>query len=410
MDIGSSTSHVMLARLVLQRLADALSSRYVVVERAVLAHSPIVRTPIRDGLIDTVALERLVEETYASAGITRDDVDTGAVILTGVALERPNARAIDELFAAQGGRFVCATAGHRLEAILSAHGSGAVARSRAHGNVVLVIDVGGGTTKLALCDRGLIAGTSAIGVGARHVPLPVERMADAIADAARGRATGLELLPPIPSAPVPDEIVFAGGVSEHLYGRDRTAYGDQGIALADAIRARSLPAPIVPGAEGIRATVVGASQFSVQLSGSTIFLSDPRALPLRGVPVVRAPLDGLAAAVAARDERTGPLALAIPWQGTPRHAEIRALAEAIRDAAAGRSPLVIALDFDVAHTLGRILVDELGIGGTLVVIDGLDLRELDYVDIGEVVRPAGVVPVVIKSLVFATDQPPSTTG
>ncbi|HET7700048.1 MAG TPA: ethanolamine ammonia-lyase reactivating factor EutA [Candidatus Limnocylindria bacterium] len=401
-DIGSSTSHVMLARLVLQRLADALSSRYVVVERTVIARSPIVLTPIRDGLIDTQALEHLVEATYAAAGITRDDVDTGAVILTGVALERPNARAIDELFAAQGGRFVCATAGHRLEAILSAHGSGAVARSRARDNVVLAVDIGGGTTKLALCDRGRIVAASAIGVGARHVALPVERMADAVVDASCGRATGLELLPPIPAAPVPDEILFAGGVSEHLYGRDGESHGDQGLALAAAIRARSFPAPIVEGAEGIRATVVGASQFSVQLSGSTIFLSDAHVLPLRGVPVVRAPLEGLARAVAARDEREGPLALAIAWRGAPRHAQIRALGEAIRDAAAGRTPLVVALDLDVAHTLGRILVEELGHRGALVVIDGLDLRDLDYIDIGEVVRPAGVVPVVIKSLIFAS--------
>lgn len=400
-DVGSSTSHVMLARLVLQRLADALSSRYVVVERTVIARSPIVLTPVRDGLIDTQSLARLVEETYAAAGIAPDDVDTGAVILTGVALERPNARAIDELFAAQGGRFVCATAGHRLEAILTAHGSGAVARSRVRSNVVLAIDVGGGTTKLALCDRGLIVGTSAIAAGARHVPLPVERMADAIAAAARGEVTGLELLPPIPGHPAPDEIVFAGGVSEHLYGRDREGHGDQGLALADAIRARSFPAPLVEGAEGIRATVVGASQFSVQLSGSTIFLSDPSALPLRGVPVVRASPEGLRAAVAARDEHDGALALAIPWEDRPRHAAIRALAEAIRDAAAGRSPLVVALDRDIAHTVGRVLIDELGVTGTLVVIDGLDLRELDYIDIGEVVRPAGVVPVVIKSLVFA---------
>lgn len=399
-DIGSTTSHVMLARLVLQRLADALSSRYVVVARKVLGRSPVVITPIRDGLIDTAVLERLVDDTYRAAGLARDDVDTGAVILTGVAVERPNARAIDELFAAQGGRFVCATAGPRLEAILSAHGSGGVARSRTRNGVVLVVDVGGGTTKLALCDRGRVVATSALRVGARHVPLPVPRMADAVADATRGRVTGLELLPPIPQRPAPDVIVFAGGVSEHVYGRDRTDHGDAGIALADAIRSRVLSAPIVEGAEGIRATVVGASQFSVQLSGGTIFVSDPEALPLRGVPVVRAPLDRLVAAVAARDERAGPLALAIDWKEEPRHDAIRVLGERIRDAASGRRPLVVALEADVAHTLGRVLVTELGIDGPLVVIDGLELRDLDYVDVGAVLRPAGVVPVVIKSLVF----------
>ncbi len=399
-DIGSSTSHLMLARLRLQRRADALSSRYVVVERTVIGRSPIIDTPVRDGLIDTAALDRLVSDTYAAAGLVPADVDTGAVILTGVATGRPNARAIDEHFAAKGGGFVCATAGHGLEAILSAHGSGGVARSRAKGNVVLAIDVGGGTTKLALVDRGEIVSVSAIGAGARHVPLPVERMADAIAEAAHGRATGLELLPPLATSPSPDEVLFSGGVAEHYYGRDRTAHGDQGVALADALRARHFPAPVIDGGEGIRATVVGASQFSVQLSGATIFVSDPSALPLRGVPVVRADTAGVAAAVALRDDKDGALAIAIRWSGEPRHDAIRALAERIRDAAGAHRPLVVALDADVAHTLGRVLRDELGVAGPLVVIDGLELRELDYIDVGTLVRPSGVVPVVIKSLVF----------
>jgi ethanolamine utilization protein EutA len=194
--------------------------------------------------------------------------------------------------------------------------------------------------------------------------------------------------------------MFAGGVSEHLYGRDRTSHGDRGVELADALRTRALPGVVVPGAEGIRATVVGASQFSVQLSGSTIFVSDATALPIRGVPVVRAPAGGLAEATARRDERDGPLALAVPWTGEPRHAAIRELAERIRDAAGARRPLVVALDADIAHTLGAVLRDELGVDGTLIVVDGLELRDLDYVDIGAVVQPAGVVPVIIKSLVF----------
>jgi ethanolamine utilization protein EutA len=67
------------------------------------------------------------------------------VILTGVALERANAPRIAQLFADEGGRFVCASAGHNLEALLAAHGSGSVARS-ADGEVVLNVDVGGGTT------------------------------------------------------------------------------------------------------------------------------------------------------------------------------------------------------------------------------------------------------------------------
>jgi ethanolamine utilization protein EutA len=213
----------------------------------------------------------------------------------------------------------------------------------------------------------------------------------------------LDLLPHVPETPRPDEIVLSGGVSEHFYGRDTSAHGDQGLALARALEARQarLPAPIVEGSEGIRATVVGASQFTVQLSGSTIFVSSPDALPVRNVPVVRSEMGALATAVTAIDG-TGAIALAIPWRGAPQHGALRTLGEAILAAAGARRPLVVALDADVAHTLGRILVDELGATGPLIVVDGLDLRDLDYIDIGEVVRPAGVVPVVIKSLVFAT--------
>jgi ethanolamine utilization protein EutA len=402
-DIGSTTSHVMLARLRLQRLADALSSRYVVVERDVIHRSPILLTPFKaDGPIDVESLERFVATAYDAAGLRADDVDTGAVILTGAALERTNARAMDELFAAHGGRFVCATAGHRLEAILAAHGSGAVARSRERGTTVLNIDVGGGTTKLALCVAGVVQVASALAVGSRHVPMPVAEMADAIVTAASGRGTSRDLLPPLPETPRPDEIIFSGGVSEHFYGRDRTAHGDQGLALARALEERRarLPAQVVEGSEGIRATVVGASQFTVQLSGGTIFVSSSDALPVRNVPVVRAEVAALATA-AASIEGAGPLALAIPWRGAPQHKVLRALGEAILAATGSHRPLVVALDADVARTLGRILVDELRATGALIVVDGLDLRDLDYIDIGEIVRPAGVVPVIIKSLVFA---------
>jgi ethanolamine utilization protein EutA len=379
----------------------------VVVERTVIHRSPILLTPFRsDGLIDTASLEKFVNEEYRAAHLGHDDVDTGAVILTGAALERPNAKAIDELFATHGGKFVCATAGHRLEAILAGHGSGAVARSRDRDSVVLNIDVGGGTTKLALCVRGAILAASAIRVGARHATAPVPEMADAIVAAARGETTSFDLLAPIPSASRPDEVVLSGGVSEHYFGRDLENHGDRGIELATAIAKRrgSFAAPIMAGAEGIRATVVGASQFSVQLSGSTIFVSPDAKLPLRNVPVVRAAHTGsLRRAVSESGRAAGALALAIPWRGEPTYAAVRTLAEAVRDAAVGHRPLVVALDGDVAHTLGAILTDELGVPGPLVIVDGLDLRELDYVDIGEVVRPAGVVPVIIKSLVFGSE-------
>src|SRR3982074_2287928 len=125
-DVGSSTSHLLFAKLHLQRLTQSLSSRFVVVHREVLHKTPILLTPYRpDGLIDVQALEHFVHAAYAEAGLTPDDIDTGAVILTGAALERANARAVAELFAGAGGKFVCASAGHNLEGILAAPAAGA---------------------------------------------------------------------------------------------------------------------------------------------------------------------------------------------------------------------------------------------------------------------------------------------
>ena len=130
-DVGSSTSHLMFAKVHLQRLAEALSSRFVVVSREILWKSPILLTPYRpDSSIDADALGTFIDEAYASAGLAKDDIDTGAVVLTGEALKRANARAIADLFAMDSGKFVCASAGHNLEAVMAAHGSGAVKLSK----------------------------------------------------------------------------------------------------------------------------------------------------------------------------------------------------------------------------------------------------------------------------------------
>src|SRR3984885_6910270 len=131
-DIGSSTSHLLFARILFQRQRRRLSDQFVVVDRAIEWRSPILLTPfLPDGTIDADRLSDFVRDCYEQAGLKRRDVDTGAVILTGEAVKRKNAQLIDELFASESGKFVCATAGHRLECILAAHGSGAAALAQA---------------------------------------------------------------------------------------------------------------------------------------------------------------------------------------------------------------------------------------------------------------------------------------
>ena len=149
-DIGSSTSHLMISKLVMSRRSTEMSSEFEVVFRDIVYKSPILLTPYSDpDTIDTETLGNFVTTSYAEAELEPDDIDTGAVICTGEAVRKHNSEAIIRMLAAAGGRFVCATAGPNLEGILGAHGSGAAARSlkiRAGMNV----DMGGGTSKIAI--------------------------------------------------------------------------------------------------------------------------------------------------------------------------------------------------------------------------------------------------------------------
>jgi ethanolamine utilization protein EutA len=463
-DIGSSTSHLLFARVALQRQSQGLSSRFVVVGREIIHRSPILLTPfLRDGTIDARALGDFIGSCYREAGMTPGDIDSGAVILTGEAIKRKNARAIDELFAADAGKFVCATAGHKLECRLAAHGSGAVALSKARNACILHADIGGGTTKLALIDRGAIAGLSAFAVGGRLVatdadgawtridqsaelvaadlgvapspqtladPAIRERIARRLAGVAAdfildgpldALAQSLLLTERLPRACAPTAVTVSGGVAEYLFGHERAEFGDIAKLLADALAAelgRRSALPLIDPGQGIRATVIGASQFTVQVSGKTIYLPDPYVLPVHNVPVIRVELssDGaidqprLSASIRAglqeiELERNPRVAVAFSWRGDPEHARLKAAGEGIFQALAPLADrvklLLLMIDGDVGKTLGRILQRELGWPGKIVSIDGMELHELDYVDVGALIAPPGVVPVVIKSLLFA---------
>ena len=410
-DIGNSTSHLMFASVRLQRKTQALSSQFVVVERRVLWKSPILMTPfLADGTIDAAALGRFVAKCHEEAGLAPADVDTGAVILTGEAIKRVNARAIADVFAAEAGKFVTASAGHQLECVLAAHGSGAVAMSRERGCAVLNVDIGGGTTKLALVSQGEVLSVCAFEVGARVQRFDPDTLADIViayirGEAPKGNARQVLLTEPLVRTVEPDLVTFSGGVSEYIYGREQRDFGDAAKAIAArvaaAFREGRIAIPLATPREGIRATVIGASQFTVQVSGKTIHVGRGARLPLRNVPVVA--LDGFDPASL---DAEGPIAIAIRWHGDPEYRRLRALAERITGlfpsaSAATRSALVLVIDGDVGRSLGHILEDELAHARPVLSIDGIQLRSFDYVDIGEVIRPADVVPVVVKSLIFA---------
>jgi len=467
-DIGSSGTQVIFSRINLRRLGEDLSSRYVVASRETLFQSGVALTPYRsEEHIDERKLGDIIDAAYHAAHIDPADIDTGAVILTGEALRRENAKAIAGIIAEKGGEFVCATAGHHMEAMLAAYGSGAATISNAEDKRILNIDIGGGTTKLAVVERGKAVATAAVHVGGRlqvvdadgrivrldpagkyharragfawsrgdavtaaELDTVADGMADTLIAALATRplppdVAHLYLTDPIADFGAIDGIMFSGGVGEYVYGREDRDFGDMGRRLGRAIRRRidagALPWRLLPAGECIRATALGASEYSVQLSGNTSYISAPAALlPRRNLQVLQPdyPLaeaidpDAVAAAIRRHlvafdvaDDRE--VALALRWQGAPAYERLAGFAEGIRRGLASRivarQVIYIMLDGDIAQTLGAILREELDVASDILVIDGVVLMDFDYIDLGRIRLPSNTVPVTIKSLVFSED-------
>jgi ethanolamine utilization protein EutA len=465
-DIGSSGTQVIFSRVHMRRLGEDLSSRYYVAARETLFASPVALTPYEsEHRIDEAALSAIINQAYASAGLASADIDTGVVILTGEALRRENAGPIAGVIAGRGGDLVCASAGHHMEAMLAAYGSGSAAVSHDHHQRILNIDIGGGTTKLAVAQDGRVTATAALDVGGRLLVVDdagritrldpagrlharragfdwqcgdvieladLDQVAGAMADAVvaavtqwplSGEVANLFLTDPIDIGTI-DGVMFSGGVGEYVYQREPRDFGDLGRrlghAIADRVASHRLPWPLLPAGECIRATALGASEYSVQLSGSTSFISDPGSLlPRRNLKVLRPnyrsddaiDADALASAIAAHvvafDATQEDVALALAWRGAPSHVRLAAFADGIARGLAGHiaegRPLFLMLDGDVAQTLGAILRDELAIKNELLVIDGVVLWDFDYIDLGRIRLPSNTVPVTIKSLVFNQD-------
>jgi ethanolamine utilization protein EutA len=258
-----------------------------------------------------------------------------------------------------------------------------------------------------------------------------EGMADALVAALTARPSRpaiaqLYLTDPIEDFGRIDGVMFSGGVAEYIYQREDRDFGDMGARLGNALRRRissgGLPWPVLPAGECIRATALGASEYSVQLSGSTSYISQAGALlPRRNLQVLQPPyvcedvIDAQKVANAIRDHIAAfdladgerEIALAFRWQGVPAHERLFAFAQGIKrglsDRIARGQPLFVMLDGDVAQTLGAILREELQVESEILVIDGVVLWDFDYIDLGRIRMPSNTVPVTIKSLVFSED-------
>ena len=464
-DIGSSTTHTIFSQLILRREGAGLSAKFVVTNRDVLYRSPIMLTPYSSGTaIDTEAVQKFIETSYNEAGFTPDDIDTGAVVITGEALKKENAQPILEYFSEESGRFICASAGPMDEALLAAFVSGAVGISKSHSNSVLDVDMGGGTTKISLIKGGEIAQMVAVEIGARliayddsmtitRVEQPARtimkalgheievgeklteslreefaiKMADILFDVLSGGTVdpltasllltdGLE----VNSLEDVDHIVYSGGVSEYVYDRTQDVYGDIGpwFGKEVSVRSKSIlkPGVLITPSEGIRATVIGAGEYTLQASGSTSYISTHDVLPVRGIQVARAFIykeqtseemkAALLAGVGKYDlsELPPTMVLAMSIEGQPDYTYIRKLAESIVSITSkehASAPVFLVVDVDVAKSLGGIIKEEIGLDRAVIAIDGIEVGDLDYVDVGKPMGASEVIPVTVKSLVFS---------
>jgi ethanolamine utilization protein EutA len=221
-------------------------------------------------------------------------------------------------------------------------------------------------------------------------------------------------------------VMFSGGVGEYVYEREARDFGDLGLRFGRALRRRiaagKLPWPILPAGECIRATAIGASEYSVQLSGNTVYISNPGALlPRKNLQVLQpdisleGDIDAARVTQAIRrhfasfdlKEGEAEVALAFRWAGPPSYARLAALGRGIVEALPmtllEARPVYLVLDGDIGHSLGALLKEEWTVASDVLVIDGVSLWDFDYVDLGRVRMPSYTVPVTIKSLVFGED-------
>lgn len=350
-DVGTTTSQVVASRLsVANRARAGTVPRLDVESREVLYQGEPTLTPLTgDDAIDVDALLEVIRGEYRAAGIRPEQVETGAVIITGETARTRNAEAILAGLSDLAGDFVVTVAGPHIESQIAGRGSGAAEWSARHYATVVNVDIGGGSANAALFRNGRHLASAATMVGGRQavvdpvsgtlvhlkhagrelvraagLPLAVGRpvsladlrrltdlMADIVVDLVLGRTSQLgdlvALTPPLELDGPPAGFFISGGVGAAYYDdlpattlAEVARYGDVGPLLARSLKENPRWQQLVvhQPTQTQRATVLGAASQQVTLSGSTIWAEEEH-LPLRNLPVVE---PGLARAADGLDD------------------------------------------------------------------------------------------------------------
>lgn len=465
-DVGTSTTQLVFSRIAMENTSGYFSVPHIsVTSKEVIYKSDIYLTPLKtDKLINGEAIREIVAGEYKKAGYRPEDVDTGAVIVTGESSRKENAEEVLHNLSSFAGDFVVSTAGPDLESVIAGKGSGAYKYSIDNDCTVINMDIGGGTANIVVFDCGDAVSKTCYDIGGRLIKLDqngtvtyISPSATKIAAAAgvslrAGERCGKETLQAVtdkmalllaesislappeallgaiqsPESSKPEytgrkiaKIFFSGGVADCIdHDYEDFAFGDIGVLLGRSIKKSLLyqSGLCAAGSETIRATVVGAGSYTTTISGSTVAYA-AEILPLKNIPALKLSMEeqqkcfgGDSAFLTEKmrwfmkESSCECFALAMHGEENPGYGEVKALAkclaESFSNVLSDGIPALVVIEQDMAKALGLFLESELGSNHRLVCIDSIKVEQGDYLDMGRGVMGGLVIPVVVKTLLF----------
>ncbi|MGJ1060917.1 ethanolamine ammonia-lyase reactivating factor EutA [Enterococcus faecalis] len=462
-DLGTSTTQLVLSELTVENFASAFTvPRISISDKKVIYRSDIIFTPLlNQSEIDAEPIKAFVAEQYRQAGIHKQDIQMGAVIITGETARKSNANNVLRALSGYAGDFVVATAGPDLESIIAGKGAGAQTYSETKRKPVVNLDIGGGTTNLAVFKDGEVIDTACFDIGGRLIKLDQQQKITYIAPKIQeiinkkglilhlgDQATEQNLLPiiselvavlensiglgtqspfyqllvtnhPLRKGEELPIVTFSGGVADCLNTTSTNLfkYGDIGLLLGKYLRKSLIfsEKEVLESAETIRATVVGAGSHTAEISGSTIAYRE-QILPVKNIPILKLAQEDETLTVTElgqriqeklnwhRIEETPQIALAIRGMNNPTFADIQrygqGIVEGLANLVAEQIPIIVMVDEDMAKALGHALSAHLPKDYPFICLDSVKVENGDYVDIGLPVAEGAVLPVIVKTLVF----------
>ena len=462
-DIGSSTSHLVFSRLTLNRERSFTnpSNRFMLVDREILYESDIIFTPLLDRFtIDVEAIVEFCEDEYRKAGFTPEMVDTGAVIVTGETAKKQNADEIVRKLSSASGKFVSAVAGPNYESVLGAMGSGTVELSNTTNRTIMNVDIGGGTSNIAISSKGHVHSTSCINIGGRLLGIDKDfkiwrideptnfvmkelgmdyklgdiiseenarviarEYAKALVEVMQGPAKSnvakeLMMTDDLDFSISVDQYSLSGGIAEIFYGEEKS-YDDIGLYLAEELKTliEENGMSMIEPETKIRATVIGAGAFTLSVSGSTCYFDTTLEFPITNIPVL--PINvttenyspGIVEAQVQRafkkyDMQEGDEIVALYFKDSLYRSYtwlqefVKAIENSLSKTIRSGKMVILLFESDIGKMVGLTTRRETSIQQNLISLDELFLEEGDWIDIGAPLSDGQVFPITVKSLVF----------